>query len=150
MLWLLFEIIQIGNFYKIKFWNYIVIVSLVTMNISNFISKRYLFAKKSRNVINLISLISLFGLLVSAASLVVILSGFNGIQKYVEDVYGKFSASKEGRRVDQGTIRRRWGETFGFLPNSNIPIFFNLNENCCWDLKLILIFLAASELMMNI
>tara|TARA_B110000971_G_scaffold48320_1_gene48351 strand:+ start:1791 stop:2918 length:1128 start_codon:yes stop_codon:yes gene_type:complete len=35
----------------------------------------------------------LFGLLVSAASLVVILSGFNGIQKYVEDVYGKFSAS---------------------------------------------------------
>jgi lipoprotein-releasing system permease protein len=31
--------------------------------------------------------------LVSAASLVVILSGFNGIQKYVEDVYGKFSAS---------------------------------------------------------
>ena len=63
------------------------------MNISNFISKRYLFAKKSRNIINLISLISLFGLLVSAASLVVILSGFNGIQKYVEDVYGKFSAS---------------------------------------------------------
>ena len=55
------------------------------MNISNFISKRYLFAKKSRNIINLISLISLFGLLVSAASLVVILSGFNGIQKYVED-----------------------------------------------------------------
>ncbi len=63
------------------------------MNISNFISKRYLFTKKSRNIINLISLISLFGLLVSAASLVVILSGFNGIQKYVEDVYGKFSAS---------------------------------------------------------
>ena len=52
-----------------------------------------MFAKKSRNIINLISLISLFGLLVSAASLVVILSGFNGIQKYVEDVYGKFSAS---------------------------------------------------------
>ena len=63
------------------------------MNVSNFISKRYLFAKKSRNIINLISLISLFGLLVSTASLVVILSGFNGIQKYVEDVYGKFSAS---------------------------------------------------------
>ena len=52
-----------------------------------------MFAKKSRNIINLISLISLFGLLVSAASLVVILSGFNGIQKYVEDVYGKFAAS---------------------------------------------------------
>ena len=62
------------------------------MNISNFIAKRYLFAKKSRNVINLISFISFLGLLVSAASLVIILSGFNGIQKYVEDVYGKFAA----------------------------------------------------------
>ena len=76
------------------------------MNISNFISKRYLFSKKSRNVINLISLISLTGLLVSAASLIVILSGFNGIQKYVEDVYEKFSASiyvypKTGKLINQ-------------------------------------------------
>ena len=62
------------------------------MNISNFIAKRYLFAKKSRNIINLISFISFLGLLVSAASLIIILSGFNGIQKYVEDVYGKFAA----------------------------------------------------------
>ena len=62
------------------------------MNISNFIARRYLFAKKSRNVINLISFISFLGLLVSAASLIIILSGFNGIQKYVEDVYGKFAA----------------------------------------------------------
>ena len=62
------------------------------MNVSSFIAKRYLFAKKSRNIINLISLISFIGILVSTASLVIILSGFNGIQKYVEDVYGKFAA----------------------------------------------------------
>ena len=62
------------------------------MNVSNFIAKRYLFAKKSRNIINLISFISFLGLLVSSASLVIILSGFNGIQQYVEDVYGKFAA----------------------------------------------------------
>lgn len=62
------------------------------MNVSNFIAKRYLFAKKSLNIINLISFISFLGLLVSSASLVIILSGFNGIQQYVEDVYGKFAA----------------------------------------------------------
>lgn len=62
------------------------------MNVSTLIAKRYLFAKKSRNVINLISFISFFGLLVSSASLVIILSGFNGIQKYVEDTYGKHAA----------------------------------------------------------
>ena len=62
------------------------------MNVSNYIAKRYLFAKKSRNIINLISFISFLGILVSSASLVIILSGFNGIQEYVEDVYGKFAA----------------------------------------------------------
>ena len=62
------------------------------MNVSTFIAKRYLFAKKSRNIINLISFISFFGLFVSAASLIIILSGFNGIQKYVEDMYGKHAA----------------------------------------------------------
>ena len=31
-------------------------------------------------------------MIVVATSLIIILSGFNGIQKYVEDVYGKFAA----------------------------------------------------------
>ena len=61
------------------------------MNISTFIAKRYLFAKKSRNIINLISFISLFGLFVSSAALIIILSGFNGIQQYVEQMYGRHS-----------------------------------------------------------
>ena len=79
------------------------------MNISNFIARRYLFAKKSRNVINLISFISFLGLLVSAASLIIILSGFNGIQKYVEDVYGKFAAElyvypKTGKYIEETAL----------------------------------------------
>ena len=87
------------------------------MNISNFIARRYLFAKKSRNVINLISFISFLGLLVSAASLIIILSGFNGIQKYVEDVYGKFAAElyvypKTGKFIEETDL-----------------IFQNLKEN---------------------
>ena len=87
------------------------------MNISNFIARRYLFAKKSRNVINLISFISFLGLLVSGASLIIILSGFNGIQKYVEDVYGKFAAElyvypKTGKFIEETDL-----------------IFQNLKEN---------------------
>ena len=62
------------------------------MNVSTFIAKRYLFSKKSRNIINLISFISFFGLFVSSAALIIILSGFNGIQQYVENMYGKHSA----------------------------------------------------------
>ena len=62
------------------------------MNVSTFIAKRYLFSKKSRNIINVISLISFFGILLSAASLIIILSAFNGIQYYVEDMYGRHAA----------------------------------------------------------
>ena len=62
------------------------------MNVSTFIAKRYLFSKKSKNVINIISFISFFGLFVSSAALIIILSGFNGIQQYVENMYGKHSA----------------------------------------------------------
>tara|TARA_B100001287_G_scaffold226866_1_gene196686 strand:+ start:5434 stop:6645 length:1212 start_codon:yes stop_codon:yes gene_type:complete len=61
------------------------------MNISTFIARRYLFAKKSRNIINLISFISFLGLFVSSAALIIILSGFNGIQQYVEKMYGRHS-----------------------------------------------------------
>ena len=62
------------------------------MNISNFIARRYLFAKKSRNIINLISFISFFRIACKCSFFNNYIKGFNGIQKYVEDVYGKFAA----------------------------------------------------------
>ena len=68
------------------------LISLASMNISTFIARRYLFSKKSRNIINLVSLISFLGLFISSAALVIILSGFNGIQQYVEQMYGKHAA----------------------------------------------------------
>ena len=63
------------------------------MNVSSFIAKRYLFAKKSRNIINIISFISFFGLLVSSAALVIILSGFNGIQFFDIFRIGEFAVN---------------------------------------------------------
>ena len=62
------------------------------MNVSTFIAKRYLFTKKSRNIINVISVISFLGIFISASALVIILSAFNGIQEYVEDMYGRHAA----------------------------------------------------------
>ena len=62
------------------------------MNVSTFIAKRYLFSKKSRNIINIISIISFLGIFISASALVIILSAFNGIQEYVEDMYGRHAA----------------------------------------------------------
>ncbi|UTW64303.1 ABC transporter permease [bacterium SCSIO 12741] len=60
------------------------------MNLPFFIAKRYLFARKSRNVINLISGISLLGIGVGAMALIVVLSTFNGMRILVEDLYSSF------------------------------------------------------------
>jgi ABC-type lipoprotein release transport system permease subunit len=53
-----------------------------------FIARRYLFAKKSHNVINIISLISAAGIAIGTAVLIVILSVFNGFGELIKSLYG--------------------------------------------------------------
>ncbi|MCX2573504.1 ABC transporter permease [Pedobacter sandarakinus] len=53
------------------------------MNTPLYIAKRYLFAKKSTNAINLISGISMVGVMVGSAALIIILSVFNGLENTV-------------------------------------------------------------------
>ncbi len=60
------------------------------MNTPFFIAKRYLFSKKSHNVINLISGISVFGIMISTAAMVIVLSAFNGIESLVLDLFSSF------------------------------------------------------------
>lgn len=62
------------------------------MNLPTYISWRYLFSKKSHNVINLISAISVFGILVTTAALIVVLSAFNGIEGLVDALYSSFDS----------------------------------------------------------
>lgn len=56
-----------------------------------FIAKRYLFARKSHNVINIISIISAAGLAIGCAALVIILSIYNGFDTLVKDLYDSTS-----------------------------------------------------------
>ncbi len=57
-----------------------------------YIAKRYLLARKSQNVINIITLISIIGIAVGTAGLVVILSVFNGFGNLVLSLYDTFDA----------------------------------------------------------
>ena len=54
------------------------------MNLPLFIAGRYLFAKKSHNVINIISAISAVGMAIGTAALVIILSVYNGFDELVK------------------------------------------------------------------
>src|SRR5689334_2640103 len=55
-----------------------------------FIAIRYLFSKKSHNVINIISIISVIGVMVGTMGLIIVLSVFNGFSGLVLSLYDSF------------------------------------------------------------
>lgn len=60
------------------------------MKLSVYIAKRYLFAKKSRNAINIISGVSVAGVAVGTMALIIILSVFNGLEEMVNKIFNTF------------------------------------------------------------
>lgn len=58
------------------------------MKLQFFIAWRYLFAKKSHNVINIISAISAIGMAIGTAALIIILSVYNGFDSLVRSMLG--------------------------------------------------------------
>ena len=70
---------------------------------------RYLFSKKSVNAINIISFISFIGVLVSSAALVIVLSFYNGMEKFILSMYSNFTPDlriepAEGKFFDPKTV----------------------------------------------
>lgn len=75
------------------------------MNTPFYIARRYLFAKKSTNAINIISTISVLGVFVGSAALFIILSVFNGFEEVVLKMYNTFTphlviAPAQGKTFD--------------------------------------------------
>lgn len=83
------------------------------MNYPFFIARRYLFAKKSHNVINVISAISVAGVMLASFALICTLSVFNGFHELVESLFHDFDPelkimSRNGKffRTDEDRITR--------------------------------------------
>lgn len=74
------------------------------MNTAIYIAKRYLFSKKQTHAINIISGISMLGVLVGSAALIIILSVFNGFEKVILSLYSDFTPEIK--------IEPRLGKTF--------------------------------------
>ncbi len=60
------------------------------MHLKYFIAKRYLFSKKSTNVINVISAITVIGIAIGTMALVVVLSIFNGLESLIVNRFNSF------------------------------------------------------------
>ena len=60
------------------------------MKLTTFIARRYLFSRKRKNVINVISWISLVGLSVASTALIIVLSVYNGIGGLTQKLFNAF------------------------------------------------------------
>lgn len=83
------------------------------MNITIEIARRYLLGKKSNNAINIITWISILGITIGTAALILILSVFNGFESLLSSLFDSFNPDikivlKEGKlfEVDDDAIKR--------------------------------------------
>lgn len=82
------------------------------MNLPFFIARHYLFSKKQKSVINIISIISMIGVAVSTAALIIVLSVFNGIGNLTQSLFNIFDPQiliepSLGKTIDIGNIDRQ-------------------------------------------
>ena len=66
-----------------------------TLHLPFYIARRYLFARKSHNAINIITLVSVIGVMVGTMALVVVLSVFNGFEKLILSLFNAFNPDIE-------------------------------------------------------
>jgi lipoprotein-releasing system permease protein len=60
------------------------------VNVSSYIAKRYFFAKKPNNFIQVLSIVSIIGVAIGTMALIIVLSVFNGLEDVLRGVYGTF------------------------------------------------------------
>lgn len=95
------------------------------MKLSLYIAKRYLFAKKSRNAINVISSISVAGVTVGTMALIIVLSVFNGLESLVRSIFNTFDPDLK--------ITPAEGKTF--IPDSSaLKLLSDINGVACYSL----------------
>lgn len=78
------------------------------MILSFFIAKRYLLAKRKRNFINIISVISMVGVAFATAALIIVLSVFNGLEQLLRSLNTAFDPELKIEAVK--------GKSFEFTP----------------------------------
>jgi lipoprotein-releasing system permease protein len=69
-----------------------------------FIANRYLLAKKSHNLINIITWISILGISVGSFALIVVLSAFNGLEKVISSMNNRLTPDLQISTVKGKTI----------------------------------------------
>jgi lipoprotein-releasing system permease protein len=97
------------------------------VKLSLYIAKRYLFAKKSRNAINIISAVSVAGVAVGTMALIIILSVFNGLETMVSAIFNTFDPDIK--------ITASEGKTF-LADTSRLKLLAKVDGLSCYSLTI--------------
>ncbi len=97
------------------------------VRLSLYIAKRYLFAKKSRNAINVISAVSVAGVAVGTMALIIVLSVFNGLELLVTSIFNTFDPDLK--------ITATEGKTF-VVDSSQLSLLADVNGVSCYSLTI--------------
>ncbi|MFP4557246.1 MAG: FtsX-like permease family protein [Bacteroidales bacterium] len=106
------------------------------MNFPLYIARRYLFAKKSHNIINIISLISVVGMATGVMALVVVLSVFNGFDSLIRNMFSTFDADLKIQLVEGKTFPDTLAEINDVRNHPSVAVFSEvLQENALFKYR---------------
>jgi len=97
------------------------------VKLSLYIARRYLFARKSRNAINVISAVSVAGVTVGTMALIIVLSVFNGLETLVQSIFNTFDPHLK--------ITAAEGKTFQAEP-AKLALLAKVEGVSCYSLAL--------------
>ncbi len=98
------------------------------MDLKIFIAKRYLFSRRTQNVINIISAISMLGVAVGTAALIVVLSVFNGFDGLIQMLFNSFDPDLKITIIEGKTFAANTNEFEKTKNNENIVYFSEVLE----------------------
>jgi len=95
------------------------------MRLGNYIARRYSFSKNSSNAVNIITGISLGGILVGSAALIIVLSAFNGLENLVRGFYQDFDpdlkiTASRGKYFSADSVIKKLEQSEGIVYYSQI------------------------------
>ena len=102
------------------------------MGYRGFIARRYLFSRKEKTVINLISWISLIGIAVSTIALVVVMSVYNGIGELTQSLFNVFDPELIIEPAEGKTFRTSNMDYEGVTKTEGVEVVSQIVEENAW------------------
>ncbi len=98
------------------------------MNFALYIARRYLFAKKTHNIINIISIISVLGMATGVMALVVVLSVFNGFDSLIRGMFSTFDSDLKVVLVEGKTFSDTLPQMEALRLHPSVAVFSEILE----------------------